>query len=163
MSKQITSIMKRKIDRFKEFILEKVYLSKTIFNKYNLIVDPISKVGHFNLGVRGFGEVKLEIEKYGKEGNTFIIRNPNIKIDNEVNIFKNIIKDLIYVLNKNRLDHTFNLVDVKSERNLNVYAIIESEKILSIEDLERISQTTKIVNAKVTDKEGLDKLIYKTK
>lgn len=155
--------MKRKIDRFKEFILEKVYLSKTIFNKYNLIVDPISKVGHFNLVVRGFGEVKLEIEKYGKEGNAFIIRNPNIKIDNEVNIFKNIINDLIYVLNKNRLDHTFNLVDVKSERNLNVYAIIESEKSLSIEDLERISQTTKIVNAKVTDKESLDKLIYKTK
>jgi|AntRauTorckE6833_2_1112554.scaffolds.fasta_scaffold00413_9 hypothetical protein len=151
-----------RIERFGDFILEKVYLYKTIFSKYNLIVDPLSKVGHFNLDVRGFGDVKLEIEKYGKDGNIFIIRNPNINIDDELNIFKNIINDIIYILNKNRLDYKFNLIEVKKETQLDIYALIECDMDINIGELEKISQTTKIVNAKVTDKEDLDKLVYKT-
>jgi hypothetical protein len=155
-----------KINRFNEFIVEKVYLSKTIFNKYNLIVDPNSKVGYFNLDVRGFGDLKVEIQKYGSdEDNMFIIREPNVKLTSdlgEVNIFKNIATDLIYILNKNKLDYTFKLVEVKSERNMGLYGLIKCDKDITIEGLERLSQSTKIINAKVTDKEEVDKLVYKT-
>lgn len=155
-----------KIDKFNEFILEKVYLKKTIFNSYELIVDPVSKVGYFNLSVRGYGDLKIEIQKYGSdEDSAFILREPNTKLDiglGEVNTFKNILTDLVYILNKNKLDYTFKLLEVKRERNMGFYGLIECDKNIGIEELERISQTTKIVNAKVTDKEEIDRMIYKT-
>lgn len=153
--------MSNRVKRFEDFLLEKVYLSKTIFSKYNLIVDPISKVGYIDLEVRGFGEIKIEMEKYGNiNENVFILRSPNVQLD--INLFKNIINDIIYVFNKNKLNYKFNLLEVKSEKSLNPYALIESNKRLKIEELERISQTTKITNAKITDQEDLDKLVYKT-
>lgn len=156
----------RNIKKYSEFILEKVYLSKTIFNSYSLIVDPFSGVGIFDLNIRDIGDFKMEIQSYGSpEDQQFIIRIPtelSVSPDGE-KIFKNMIEDIIYILNKNRLGFNFSLIDIDRERNLdNLHSIIEVDKVMSIEDLERVAQTTKITNAKVVDTGNLDKMIYQT-
>jgi len=164
--KNLKTYDKPRIHKYSDFILEKVYLSNTIFKEYNLLVDPYSGVGTFNLELKGgYRDMQMEIQTYGsKTDNEFILRIPSklSPLPEKDGIFKTIIKDILFILNKNKLGLNFSLVKVDKERQLDLYAIVKSNENISIEDLERISQTTKIVNSKIIDTDDFDKLIYKT-
>lgn len=157
----------RKIYKYSDFLLEKVYLSNTIFKKYSLLVDPYSGVGQFKLDLRGgYNDIEMEIQSYGRTNdNQFILRLPTklSHLPEKSEIFKVIIKDILHILNKNLLGYTFTLNKIAVDREpLGEYAIIETDKTLSMDDLERISQTTKITNSKIKDVGDFDKMIFQT-
>jgi hypothetical protein len=141
-----------KIQRFSEFITEKVYLSKTLFKSYQLIVDPYSKVGKFIITLNNDVEINLELEMYGtREDKELIIRYPNIPVDN----FKDIVDNILYILNKNQLNISFKINEIEDN-----YITIKSNVEIDISDVERIAQTTKIINSKIKDIGNYDELIY---
>jgi len=159
----------RKINNYKGFLTinEKVYLSNTIFKKYSLIVDPYSGVGQFRLDLRGgYNDIEMEVQMYGKiEDKQLIMRLPSklSHLPEKLRIFKSILKDITYIFNKNQLGYEFTLDEIKTERPpLGEYTLLNINKELSIEDFERLAQTTKIMNAKIKDIGDFDKLIYKT-
>ena len=157
-----------KLCNFKNFqlIMEKVYLFKTIFTNYELIVDTFSEVGVFNLKLKEGSEVKLEVQIYGKEEDKEIIIKTANKM--EMELFKTIINDIVYILNKNKFKYKFTIKEISKERRINnPYAILSFNKEMTINDLERIAQTTKIINPKVKksgedDIDDFDDRIYKT-
>lgn len=159
------------LKKFNNFILEKVYLFKTMFDSYDMIIDKYSKTGFIKVEIEGV-EYKIEIESYGKlSDNLFIFRNPSeiAILDNSLDIFTQIMNDVLYILNKNQLDYKFILEYVGKERGMTYeYALIKcihpkEDSNCTIEDLERVSLTTKIMTKKIKDVGNLDKLIYQTK
>ncbi|CAG7580404.1 MAG: hypothetical protein SLAVMIC_00398 [uncultured marine phage] len=159
----------RRIQKYSSFISlnEKVYLSNTIFNKYNLLVDPYSGVGHFNLDLKGgYHNIEMEIQSYGNlEDKQLIMRMPSklSHLPERMSIFETVIKDVLHILNKNQLGFRFTINKIDKERGpLGEYAIIDLDQKMKMEDLERIAQMTKIVNSKVKDIGDFDKVIYKT-
>ena len=157
----------KRIINYSEFLLEKVYLSNTIFKKYQLMVDPYSNVGQFNFDLRGgYNDIEMELQTYGDDEDKQIIFRIPTKLSHlpeKETIFKSIVNDTIYILNKNKLGYKFSINKFGKERSpLNEYVIIDINKEMSMLDLERLSQTTKIVNSKVKDIGDFDKMIYQT-
>ena len=157
------NIIKKFIDY--QYITEKVYLFKTLFEDYELIVDTYSNVGLFKLTLKNGEEYRFETQHYGDKDDKFIIiKSPNVI---EYDLFNNIVKDITYILNKNQLGYKFKIEDIKEHKHINTHAILSFNKDMTINDLERIAQTTKIINPKVKkpykdDNDDLDDIIFKT-
>ena len=154
------------IKNYNQYINETVYLFKTMFDDYKLIVNNFSDNGEFIVEIEG-SEYKLGIQMYGNiKDKQFILREPSelSVMDDSKDIFEMIINDIVYILNKNQLGYKFVLSEIVDEKSIPHYdAIITVDKEMSISDLERIATTTKIINPKVKDTGDFDKMIYQTK
>jgi len=154
------------IKKYAQHINEVVYLTKTMFDSYEFIVNNLSENGEFIVGVEG-DKFSIPVQLYGlPKDKQFIFRQPSeisVMEDGEV-IFEAMMQDVVYILNKNQLKYKFTLDEIDIERGLTTYhAIVSVDKPTSISNLERIATTTKIVNPKVKDTGDFDKMIYQTK
>lgn len=145
---------------------ESVYLFKTMFNSYDFIVNKESKNGEFIVRIED-SILKIPVQLYGEdEEMEFIFREPSelANMDDNDILFEQIITDVLYILNKNNLSFKFNIKTIEKEYGMDFHhAIIKVNKKCSIEDLERLVTTTKIMSKKVKDIGDIDKLIYLTK
>lgn len=145
-------------------INEIVYLKNTMFDSYEFIAYDENR-GMFTCTIKGHtSPIKLTFELYGdKSDNEIIIRFESVEFD-DIDVFKDIMNNILHILNKNKLEYKFTFEKIQKDKySSNFFSIMKSNKKCNIQDLEKVFQTTKIANNKVKNFNDYDKLIYLTK
>lgn len=153
--------------KYNEFIKESIRLGDKGLKKYFIkSIRPYKKKrGYSIIDLVYFDdkEISLLIEIYGsKEDSQFILKvyNSSFKVDEDQ--FKIAIDKVLFIMNKNLLDHDFSIHKIVYPDHMNAYAIIDSNKIIDITNLEQIIASTKIINKKIKKTDDLDDMIRLT-
>lgn len=151
------------IKRFEEFINETVYIGLIGLKDYSMKSfrpsHAIAELTYFD-----DRKISLLVQVYGKaEDKELIVKKYDSSFDVDEDSFRYSIEKLVYILNKNQLKDYFKISSIFFDKHLEPYAILKSDNIMSIERLEQLMMSTKIINPKIKDTKDLDKLIYQTK
>lgn len=154
--------------KFLKPINEIVYLFKTGFKDYSFITKRIAQngLGHgqFDIKLKDMNTISVSCQNAGKlEDLKFKLSIIHATFEPDEDDFNNIIRDLVYVLNKNLLGYVFSITKVSFDQVLVKSANISVNKICPMPDMEAIVQSTKISNKKIKTSGDLDNMIYQTK
>ena len=149
------------VHNFREYLKEAVYVGKIGLESYKFIYDTFSMSAFFELETKESGNVKVELKGDGEifeEGfDTFRIFSP----ENIPFAIKDISEKVVYILNKNRLGYKFTLKSVvKPKYGLQPYSLLTCDSKLKMESFEKLTSSTKQVNAKVKKSGGFDQFTF---
>lgn len=154
--------------KFLKPLNEIVYLFKTGFKDYSFIAKRIAQngLGHgqFDIKLKDMNTISISCQNTGKlEDLKFKLSIIYASFEPDEDDFNNIVRDLVYVLNKNMLGFVFSVTKISFDQFLEKSANISVNKICSMPDMEAVVQSTKISNKKIKTSGDLDHIIYQTK
>lgn len=154
--------------KFLKPLNEIVYLFKTGFKDYSFIAQRIAQngLGHgqFDINLKDLNTISLLCQNTGKlDDMKFKITAMHASFEIDEDDFNNIVRDLIYVLNKNMLGYSFSITKISFDQFLEKSAYFTCNKVCTMSDMEALVQSTKIANKKIKTTGDLDHIIFQTK
>ena len=143
-------------------LFEAIYIGKIGLKDYQFVYSPNTSSGHFHLTSSDGDQFEVEVRSNGKPDknggfNSFRIFSPsNMDFD-----IKELVKKMVFILNKNRLDYKFKIDNIeKPKYGLQPYGLISSDKHIKMPDLEKLVHSTKKINNMVKKGGDFDQFTF---